>query len=78
MLKIPSTQLQTQTNQIKIAQGNRKVTPAISADKPQAQLVEFAGRGPQTVYGSEGGVDLNQLQIQTLIMKRLASLSMAK
>ena len=65
----PSTELQTQTNPIKKKPTEiESVTPAISADKAslQVQLAEFAGRGPQTVYGSEGGVDLNQLRIQTL------------
>jgi hypothetical protein len=43
--------------------------PLLATPQRAAQpdpLAEFAGRGAQTVYGSEGGIDLNELQIQTL------------
>ena len=58
------------------AQAETKTKAQAEADKRLAArparaaqpdlLADFAGPGAQTVYGSEAGIDLNELQIQTL------------
>ena len=47
------------------ASGEHLLATSQRAAQPDP-LAEFAGPGAQTVYGSEGGIDLNELQIQTL------------
>ena len=58
--------LQEEKNtETRAASGEPPLTSPQRAAQPDP-LAEFAGRGAQTVYGSEGGIDLNELQIQTL------------